>query len=242
VTRQVAQGGRIDVYYTYIVEDAKLKIRQWLPIREEMLKKAGKSEYKYLFFNWRRGGRQKLKTELTPVSTNTIGKTVTTLIKKLELVTEPPEGKRSSRTRYYFHGHELRDCFKSLCTPAGVNKVASEFFIGHDIDKLGYDKSPHDPHHFDFYRNEYRKVTRSVDVLSNPPTPEGKSQKKETMAMINRQHMLLAHVARERVDRYSEEELAAMTPEEVRREIGTLTRGVAQRLMGMGGSPGSRRL
>jgi hypothetical protein len=44
VTRRVAQGGQIDVYYTYIAEDAKMKIRQWLPIREEMLKKAGKSE------------------------------------------------------------------------------------------------------------------------------------------------------------------------------------------------------
>ena len=69
--------------------------------------------------------------------------------------------------------------------------------FGHDIDKLGYDKSPHDPNYFDFYRSEYRKVTRSVDILSNPPTPEGKSQKKETLAAINGQHALLSYVPQE---------------------------------------------
>jgi hypothetical protein len=237
-----ARGGQINVYYTYISEDAKMKIRQWLQIRDEMLKKAGKSEWEYLFFNWRRGGRQRLKTELTPITTNTIGKTVTTLIKRLGLVTEPPKGKRSSRTRYYFHGHEMRDCFRSLCTPVGMNKVASEFFTGHEIDKLHYDKSPHDPNYFDFYRSEYRKVMRNVDILSNPPTAEGKAQKKETMAMINRQHMLLAHVPRERVDRYSEEELAAMTPEEVRREIRNADKGGRSETDGDGWEPGQQKV
>jgi hypothetical protein len=160
----------------------------------------------------------------------------------LELVTEPPREKRSSRTRYYFHGHEMRDCFRSLCTPAGVNKVASEFFMGHEPDKLHYDKSPYDPNYFDFYRGEYRKVMRSVDVLSNPPTAEGKSQRKETLAAINRQHLLLSHVPKDTVDGYSEEELAAMTVEEMRRLIKGASAGAHSETDGDGWQPGQQKV
>lgn len=60
---------------------------------------------------------------------------------------------------------------------------------------------------------------RQLDVLSNPPTPEGRVQKKETLALINRQNLLVNRVPRDVVDRYSDEELAAMTVEEMRRLI-----------------------
>lgn len=223
--RTGSRGGDITVYYTYFSEDAKMLLRQWLPIRRQMLEKAGLKDFDCFFFNWRRGGRQRLESSLAPITGPVLRKNLTDTIKKLGLVQVPPKHERSSRTRYYIHGHELRDCFGSMCTPAGVNKVAREFFMGHPIDKLRYDKSPFDPQYFPFYKAEYRKVMRPLDVLSNPPTAEGKSQKKETLAAINRQHLLLSEVPPEKVAEYSEEELASMTTDEMRRLIREAEKG-----------------
>ncbi|MEE9509181.1 MAG: hypothetical protein V3V81_01675 [Candidatus Bathyarchaeia archaeon] len=65
---------------------------------------------------------------------------------------------------YDLHPHELRDMFKSMCTVAGVNAVVSEFFLGHMIDRLGYDKSPK----YDevFFKNEYLKVEPKLNLWS----------------------------------------------------------------------------
>jgi integrase len=58
--------------------------------------------------------------------------------------------------RYRIHGHEFRDTFKTTSKIAGVDGAVSEFFLGHSIDKLGYDKSPWVyPEHF---RTQYQKV------------------------------------------------------------------------------------
>jgi hypothetical protein len=217
--RKGSRGGDITVYYTYIGEDAKMKIKEWLPIRRQMLAQAGLKESPYLFFNWRRGGRQKLSSSLAPITGPVLRKNLTDTAKRLGLIHPPPKRERSSRTRYYFHGHEMRDCFGSMCTPSGVDKVAREFFMGHDIDKLRYDKSPYNPQYFSFYKGEYRKVMRSLDILSNPPTAEGRFQHKETLAAINRQNLLLNRVPRKVVDGYTDEQLASMTVEEMRRLI-----------------------
>jgi len=51
--------------------------------------------------------------------------------------------------RCRIHGHEFRDTFKTTCKVAGVDGAVAEFFIGHRIDPLGYDKSPWAyPEHF----------------------------------------------------------------------------------------------
>ncbi|MBI3859777.1 MAG: tyrosine-type recombinase/integrase [Thaumarchaeota archaeon] len=58
--------------------------------------------------------------------------------------------------RYRIHGHEFRDTFKTTCKFAGMDGAVAEFFIGHSIDKLGYDKSPWAyPDHF---REQYSLV------------------------------------------------------------------------------------
>ena len=48
---------------------------------------------------------------------------------------------RGSTIRYDLHGHEVRDTLKSLAHSIGLNDEA-EFFLGHEIDELKYDKSP----------------------------------------------------------------------------------------------------
>lgn len=88
--------------------------------------------------------------------------------KKIGLIT--PNG----LNRYHIHMHEFRDLFKSLCTLNSVNQVASEFFLGHTIDKLGYDKSLQ--YDEEWFRQEYMKVEPMLNVLSNP---EGKRKSDE---------------------------------------------------------------
>ncbi len=79
-----------------------------------------------------------------------------------------PEGKFDHHTgakiRYPFHGHECRDSLVTLSRKAGVPEAVANFFIGHSIDRYGYDKSPwNDPDHF---MEEYARMSRWLNVVT----------------------------------------------------------------------------
>ena len=71
----------------------------------------------------------------------------------------PPMGDfKGARLRYPFHSHEVRDTMITLARRVKADLAAANFFTGHSIDKLNYDKSPWDDEgHF---RNEYLKIAR----------------------------------------------------------------------------------
>jgi len=74
-----------------------------------------------------------------------------------------PDGTRSeqykgARLRYPFRSHECRDTLVTLHRKAGADVVAANFFTGHSIDRLKYDKSPWDEE--EYYRQEYLKLAR----------------------------------------------------------------------------------
>ncbi len=72
---------------------------------------------------------------------------------------------KASEIRYRFHAHELRDSFRTVCTVCGLDYPVAEFFIGHSIDKLGYDKSPSVyPEHF---RGQYAKLEAMLNIFSS---------------------------------------------------------------------------
>jgi hypothetical protein len=72
-------------------------------------------------------------------------------------------GKGASR-RYPFHSHEGRDTLVTLGRRAGVDLAVVNFFVGHSIDRYGYDKSPwDDPEHF---AEQYSKLSRYLNVVS----------------------------------------------------------------------------
>jgi hypothetical protein len=110
----------------------------------------------------------KNKREWVPVTGRLVSDMLRKVAKKIGLIS--PNG----LNRYHIHTHEFRDLFKSLCTLNGVNQVASEFFLGHTIDKLGYDKSPQ--YDKEWFRQEYMKVEPMLNVLSNP---EGRRKTEE---------------------------------------------------------------
>lgn len=74
----------------------------------------------------------------------------------------PPE--KGGKRRYPFHAHEVRDTGITIARSIGVPREVVEFFAGHNIDRMGYDKSPkNDPEHF---RQQYAKLARFLNVVS----------------------------------------------------------------------------
>jgi hypothetical protein len=137
----------VSSYYTFIGADAKDLLKDWM-------KRRPKNDIGALFVVWNSN-----KQEWVPLRGPLIGKRITKLAKRAGLI-----HKREGVKRYHIHAHEFRDLFKSLCTLSEVNKVASEFFLGHTIDPLGYDKSPR----YDeaWFKSEYAKLEPRLNLVS----------------------------------------------------------------------------
>ena len=135
---------RVNKYYTFIGEDGKKLIKEWMKIRPDTGVDA-----LFVVFN-------KRSRMWTPLRGRLIGNMITKIAKRSGLI--KPNGLGS------YHAHEFRDLFKSLYTLNGVNSVASEFFLGHRIDKLGYDKSPE--YDVEWFRREYMKVEPQLNLIS----------------------------------------------------------------------------
>ena len=65
---------------------------------------------------------------------------------------------KGASIRYPFRSHECRDTMVTLAKRVGADVVAPNFFVGHSIDRLKYDKSPQDDP--GYYRDEYLKLAR----------------------------------------------------------------------------------
>jgi hypothetical protein len=70
--------------------------------------------------------------------------------------------------RYPFRSHECRDTLITLGRRAKVDSAVVNFFVGHEIDVYGYDKSPWDDP--EFFRNEYARLAPYLNVVSQKET------------------------------------------------------------------------
>ncbi|WP_290596632.1 MULTISPECIES: hypothetical protein [unclassified Archaeoglobus] len=156
----------IKKYYTFLGGDSKVLIKAWLKERPECDR-----EELFVVYNRR-------KKEYVPLTSRLLGNMLTKIAKRLEII------KPNGLNRYHVHLHEFRDLFKSLCTLHGVNAVASEFFLGHVIDKLGYDKSPE--YDVEWFRQEYMKVEPVLNILSNVGAEAIERAKQEVRAEFNK--------------------------------------------------------
>jgi site-specific recombinase XerC len=189
-------------YFTFLGEDAKNLIKQWLKIRPNT-----KRSELFLTFN-------KNTKEWVPIRPPQIGSAITKSAKRAGLI------KEDELKRYHVHAHELRDLFKSLCTLNGVNQIASEFFLGHVIDKLGYDKSPE--YDREWFRNEYRKVEPILNVISNP---KGTDKEKDLKQAFKKELLLVAGYTEEEAESLN---LAQLSDEEIRDKIREKLLGVTE--------------
>ncbi len=64
---------------------------------------------------------------------------------------------KGARIRYSWHSHEARDTIRTLAR-GRADVIVPEFLLAHDIDRLGYDKSPWDQP--EYFRQEYLKIAR----------------------------------------------------------------------------------
>ncbi len=71
---------------------------------------------------------------------------------------DPAQRFRWAKRRYPFHTHECRDVLISLARGCHADLDAANFFVGHVLDPLKYDKSPWND--VDYFRAEYLKIAR----------------------------------------------------------------------------------
>jgi len=139
-------------YYTFMSTDALVALQAWMNIRQSLTGQP-----------MRNGEPIFITSQRTPVTKEMLSSLFNRLAINVGL--EVRKYGRPSEVRYRFHAHELRDTFRTACTVAGIAYPVCEFLIGHEIDKLHYDKSPSVyPEHF---RAEYMKVESYINVFSN---------------------------------------------------------------------------
>jgi site-specific recombinase XerC len=135
-------------YYTFLGKDAIEAVRYWLKIRPDNGETA-------IF----------LSRDGTPPAEKTIRDYWMRHLRRLGLV-KPKQGS-SLRTRYGKGLHEIRDTYRSRWRPSGVDVEVAEFFLGHDIDRLGYDKSPWQ--YPNWYEAQYLEAEPWLNILSEDP-------------------------------------------------------------------------
>jgi len=160
-------------YYTLISRDSLNMLKSWLRFRDKLVQEKNvEADNPFCFLTYRKTDRK-----WVPPTSSQIGEMLTETARRAGLITKRPNG---SANRYRFHCHELRDRLRSLCENNKVPRAPAEFFLGHDIDKLRYNKSAwYEPDHF---RDEYKKIEHAVNVISNPPKGD---LKKELMVSFN---------------------------------------------------------
>ena len=98
-----------------------------------------------------------------------------------------------------FTPHTCRDIFKTECAHAGVKNTLSEFFIGHTLDKYGYNKL-NEMYPEDFVK-EYLKVEPALNIITHTGRPkvsidEMERLKKENLVLSEKVERLEVIVGR----------------------------------------------
>ena len=156
-------------YYSFLDCDAIQCLKDWLAVRFSQTS----SEIKILD-----GSRKDTIARSEPIFINADGSAMKSyypgyIFRKLGKEAginiapeERPERFRGATIRYAFHAHEVRDTLRSLASIFNAD-VAGEFFLGHEIDKMKYNKSPRQhPEHF---RELYSKMAPYLNILSTDP-------------------------------------------------------------------------
>ncbi|MCJ7506336.1 hypothetical protein MUP05_07720 [Candidatus Bathyarchaeota archaeon] len=101
----------------------------------------------------------------------------------------PKQPGRSATTRYGYNPHEMRDIAKSLLhTKAltdGFDLSCCEFWLGHIVDPLGYDKFFNDQ---EYVKKQYLIAEKYLNIISRPGvSDEQRHQEQETVLKMRRE-------------------------------------------------------
>lgn len=140
-------------YYSFIGHDAIELIKNWLPHRPET---DGDGKPVTAIFTQYRG---------KPLMKGGLKTYWRRHCRKLGLM--PPVRARADNNGRAMSGkglHEMRDVFKSLWSKSPSKYEVSEFFLGHRVDPLEYDKSFRD---VEFYRQQYLGAAPWLNLMSS---------------------------------------------------------------------------
>jgi integrase len=132
-------------YFTFIGRDAIEKIKLYLPLRP--------SDAESIFTD--QNGN--------PVSSHAVKQYWNRHLVKIGLI--KPEKNPSRGTRYGKNPHEMRDVFRSLWEKSPANSSVAEFCMGHEVDRLEYNKAYKDER---WVSREYEKAEPFLNLLSSP--------------------------------------------------------------------------
>jgi hypothetical protein len=150
-------------YYTFLDVDAVAGLQGWLSMRNDITgepiqilaetnpKKLQRSEPIYITKH-----QDSISPSFVSLLFREAGKTAG--------VNVEPDSKpglfRGAERRYPFHSHECRDTLLTLAKRKDIraDPVAANYFAGHSIDKLNYDKSPLND--LEYYREQYLRIAR----------------------------------------------------------------------------------
>jgi len=139
-------GRNIKDFYTFIGHDAIKALRNYLPNPLSRGREA-------IFIN-RFGG---------PVKKNAVYQYWLRHLRRLGLAERKTDvGHRTGK-----NPHEMRDTFRSRWRISGVDVEVAEFFMGHDLDKLGYDKSPEA--YPEWFEEQYLEAGPWLNVMTQDP-------------------------------------------------------------------------
>jgi len=137
-------------YYTFITSDAIKALRDYLP---EPLPRRREA----IFIN-------QVDRPVSKVGVADYWKRHLKRTANVEHITAEEAGGRPGTIRYGKNIHELRDTFKTLCSKSDMKYEVAEFFMGHTVDPLGYDKSSTDER---YYRRQYMEASEHLNILSS---------------------------------------------------------------------------
>ena len=149
-------GENIAGYYTFIGKDAVDALTAYF---EKERGWPGPGEP--IWLEKSRSGRQK------PFTTSAFACMWLRLTRRIGLI---PKKRGTIGARYGYNAHEMRDIAKSLlhtnAKKDGFDMDCAEFWLGHKIDPLGYDKFYNDQ---EYVRKHYLIAEKYLNVISTPP-------------------------------------------------------------------------
>jgi integrase len=141
----------IKPYYTILGRDAIKALKEYLKEREKLVDNRNS---KHIF----------ISTRGNPLTYSSLYQSWMRLLRRLKLIRVAQNG---THHRYGKNLHELRDFYRTRWEKSPATKTVGEYFMGHTIDRLGYNKAFLDQQ---YMKQEYSKAEPFLNVISQDPT------------------------------------------------------------------------
>ena len=141
----------IKPYYSLLGRDAIKALKEYIKERKKYVN-SGNREYIFL------------TTKGNPLTYSTLFQSWMRVLRRLKLI---PVAQKGTHHRYGKNLHELRDFYRTRWEKSPASKNVGEYFMGHIVDPLGYNKANYDQ---EYMKLEYSKSEPFLNVISQDPT------------------------------------------------------------------------